>query len=177
MKIRNTITKFIRMTIAVAAMAVIGSIGMPGRAAGANAQTAPGDGSVRFVSKSIGFIPGQTLRFSVANLSAREEGIGSVHVQAYIYDSYGNLLSQTGPVEVPAERFSILDFKRDDLLVAGEARTRRLQVRGEIICRYSNSSEPISPDRLLVSLEGFNTAGGGDYFTGTVTVSDDGFGG
>ena len=49
---------------------------------------------------------------------------------AYIYDSNGNLLSRTDPAEVPAGQFRPLRFNRDDLPVAGEEGTGRLQVRG-----------------------------------------------
>jgi hypothetical protein len=165
---RNTITKLITITIAVAAIAVIGAH----RAAGQTHEVGHWQG---FAPTLAGFIPGQTLRLSMANLSTGEEGIGSVQVQAYIYDSYGNLLSQTVPVEVPTKQFHSFDFKRDDLPARGEAGTGRLQVRAEIVCRYSGSTEPISPDRLLVSLEVFDTGSGGNYFTGTVTVSGEGF--
>src|SRR5512144_1088944 len=117
MKIRNTITKLVTMTIAVEAIGVIGSIGMPGQPAGVKAQVALGDGSVRFISSPIGYVPGQTLRFRLVN-----------------------------PQAVLAGQFRSCDFNRDAISAGGEPGTGRLQLRAEISYRYADSPEPISPD-------------------------------
>jgi hypothetical protein len=179
MKGRNRITKFITMTIAVAAMAVIGSIGMPWHPAVANAQVALGDGSVRFISSSVGYVPGQTLRFNVVNSQAIRPDSARVVAHVKIFDGQGNVLAQSQDEAVPAGQFRSLDFNRDAIAAVGERGTGRLQVRAEIIVRYAGSPEPISRDSFLVSIEVFDTrsgvGSGGPYYTGSVTVSGDGF--
>jgi hypothetical protein len=124
----------------------------------------------------IGFIPGQRLSYTFFN--PNEEGSQSVRVQAYIYDATGRLLAQTNPVELmPGESYTS-HINRDDLLVAGEEKTGRLQVRAGIQVALMDGS--VRPVKLSVSMEVVeNRTGvtkGGPYFTGSVTVSDDGFG-
>jgi hypothetical protein len=82
------------------------------------------------VGHVLGFIPGQRVSYSFLN--PNEEGSKPVRVQAYIYDSYGNLLTRTDPVEVAAGHLHTFDLHRDDLRVAGEPGTGRLQVRAGI---------------------------------------------
>lgn len=123
----------------------------------------------------IGFIPGQSLRYTFFNPD--EEGSQPVRVQASIYDSYGNLLTQTDSVELRPGQSHTFDIKRDDLLVAGEEKTGRLQARGGIqVVSTDGSTRPV---KLHVSLEHVDRSGssssGGSYYTGTVSVSGDGF--
>ena len=87
----------------------------------------------------------------MANTRTQEEGGRPVRVQAYIYDSNGNLLSQTDPVQVPAGQFRTLRFNRDDLPVAGEEGTGRLQVRSGIQVALMDGS--VRPVKLAVSTE------------------------
>ena len=123
----------------------------------------------------IGFIPGQRLSYTFSN--PNEEGSQPVRVQAYIYDATGRLLTQTDPVELlPGESYTA-NINRDDLHVAGEEKTGRLQVRAGIQAVLMDGS--VRPFKLSVSMEVVeNRTGvtkGGPYFTGSVTVSDDGF--
>ena len=166
MKTRNTITKLIAITMAVAAMAVVGSI-----------WTTQAQGRL-YVATDVGiygFVPGETARFSVAYPSTTEEGTEPVRVQAYIYDSTGRLLSQTDPVELLPGQFRYFDINRDDLPLAGEEGTGRLQARGVIQVAFMDGS--VRNVKLPVSMEVMdNRTGatkGGPYFTGSVTVSDD----
>ena len=166
MKRRNTITKLIAITMAVAAMAVVGSI-----------WTTEAQGRL-YVATDVGiygFVHGETARFSVAYPSTTEEGSQPVQVQAYIYDSLGRLVSQTDPVEVRPGQFRTFDFNRDDLPLAGEEGTGRLQVRAGIQVALMDGS--VRHVKLPVSMEVMdNRTGatkGGPYFTGSVTVSDD----
>ena len=179
MKIRNTITKFCTLTIAVAALAVIGYIGAPGRASAAG-QTPLSDGSIRFFSNSVGLVPEQTLRFSAANLSPEEEGIGAVRAQVTLYDTLGNVLARSREVEVPACQFRTVDFKCEDLSAVGEPNTGRIQVRGVVQVAFSDGSVRHLPEQFPISVElmdartgGTVVNSGGDYYTGTVTVSGD----
>jgi hypothetical protein len=180
MKKRNTFTKLIGLTMALTVMVAIGSIWTPERA-GATSQTAAESNTEILIKvldgPPIGIVPDQTLRFCVANLSTTEEGNGPVRAQAYVYDSRGNLVSQSDPVEVPHGQFSNFDFTRDDLAAAGEPGTGRVQVRARFIYRGS-SSEQISPDNLLTSMEIFDnrtgrTTGYQTGYIGWIKISPD----
>ena len=178
MKIRNTITKFFTLTMAVAAMAVIGYIGAPAPASAAS-QAALGDGSVRLISSSIGLVPEQTLRFSTANLSMAAEGNTPVRAQVTLYDMLGNVLARSREVEVPSGQFRTFDFKREDLSAVGEPNTERIQVHGVIQVAFYDGSVRYVPERFPISMELMETRTGGTvgssgpYYTGYVTVSDD----
>ena len=142
MKTRSTITKLIAITMAVAAMAVIGS-----------SWTTEAQGRL-YVATDVGiygFVHGETARFSVAYPSTTEEGTEPVRVQAYIYDSLGRLVSQTDPVEVRPGQFRTFDFNRDDLPLAGEEGTGRLQLRGVIQVAFMDGS--VRHVKLPVSME------------------------
>ena len=95
----------------------------------------------------------------------------------YVYDSYGNLLRQTDPVVLRPGDLHVLDIDRDDLPAPGEERTGRLQVREGIQVALMDGS--VRPVKLSVSMEVVNnrtgSTSGGDYYTGTVSVSGDGF--
>ena len=123
----------------------------------------------------IGFNPGERLRYSF--LYPKEEGDQPVSVQAYVYDSVGNLLSQTDPVVLRPGDSQVFDIDHDDLRVSGEERTGRLQVRGGIQTALMDGS--VRPVKLSVSMEVVNnrsgSTSGGNYFTGTVSVSGDGY--
>ena len=121
----------------------------------------------------VSFGPGERLDYSFFN--PNEEGSRSVSVSSYSYDSAGNLLSQTDPVVLRPGDGHTFVVTRDDLHVAGEERTGRLLVRTEI--RVSSMDGSVLPIKLHVSMEHVNRIGvssGGNYFTGTITVSGDG---
>lgn len=124
----------------------------------------------------IGFINGERLRYSF--FYPKEEGDQPVQVQAYIYDSYGNVLTQTDPVVLRPGDSHAFDIYRDNLRVPGEERTGRLQVRSGIQTALMDGS--VRPVKLSVSMEVVNnrtgsSSSGGSYYTGTVSVSGDGF--
>ncbi len=123
----------------------------------------------------LGFTSGQRLRYTL--FYPKEEGSQPVRVQAYIYDSYGNLLTQTDPVEMRPDQSHTFDLNRDDLRVPGEEQTGRLQVRSGIQVILMDGS--VRPVKLSVSMEVVNNRTGssssGTYYTGSITVSDDGF--
>lgn len=178
MKTRHTITKVITLAIAVSALAVIGSSRAAGRTG--TREITVSDGSVKFITAPIGFIPGQTLRFSAGNLSTEEEGSQPVRVEASVYDSLGNLLSRTDPVPVPAGHVRAFDFKREDLLAVGEPNTARLQMRAVIKVSFSDGSVRHLPEQFPISMELMESRTGatvivskGEYFAGSITVSDD----
>jgi hypothetical protein len=123
----------------------------------------------------IGLIPGQSLRYTFYN--PNDPGSQPVRVRAYIYDATGRLLTQTDPVELRPGQAHTLEMKRDELRVAGEELMGRLQVRaGFQVASMDGSLRNVS---IPVWLELVDTATGatqgGEYYTGTVTVSSDGF--
>ncbi len=72
-------------------------------------------------------------------------------MQAYIYDSTGRLLTQTDPVELLPGQSYTSNINRDDLRVAGEEKTGRLQVRAGIQVVLMDGS--VRPFKLSVSME------------------------
>lgn len=129
----------------------------------------------RQMNAPIGFNPGERLRYSVFYPS--EAGDQPVSASTYVYDSTGRLLSQTDPVVLRPGDSHVFDINRDDLRVPGEVGTGRLQVRTGIQTVLLDGS--VRPVKLSVSVEVVNSTGasssGGTYYTGSVTVSDDGF--
>ena len=122
----------------------------------------------------MGFIPGQSLRYTFFNPNA--EGSQPVRVQAYGYDAAGRLLTQTDPVELkPGESFTSI-INRDDLLVEGEKGTGRVQMGTSIQFVLMDGSVRHLELPVWVELVDNRTGRtqGGDYFTGSVTVSGDG---
>jgi hypothetical protein len=124
----------------------------------------------------IGFNPGERLRYSF--FYPKEEGDQPVSVQPYVYDSYGNLLTQTDPVVMRPGDSHVFDIDRDQLRVPGEERTGRLQVRPSIKVALLDGAE--GPVNLSLTVEVVNnrsgsTSSAGTYYTGTVSVSGDGF--
>ena len=146
MRLRNTFSKLITMTIAVAALALIGSSWMPGGGRTA-AQHVKGFGGVT----QAGFVPGQTLRVSLFNPNPPERGSASVRAQVRLCDATGNVLARSPEVELPPGQFRSFDFNRADLPLVGEPNTGRLQVRGQIYYLFADGS--VSPDDFLASTE------------------------
>lgn len=162
MKTRITIMTLIIIAMAVAAMALTDSSWAAGRAGAADN---PDGGLQLEITRSLrgalyGFIPGQSLSFSVANTRTQEEGGGPVRVTAYIYDSTGNLLRQTDPVEVLPGQFRTLKVKREDLRVAGEPGTGRVQVQTDFQFQ-ADANQSFSREDLSVSMELVNNLTGG----------------
>jgi hypothetical protein len=124
----------------------------------------------------MGFIPGQSLRYTFFN--PNEEGSQPVRVSAYSYDATGRLLTQTHPIELqPGESYTSI-INRDDLLVEGEKGTGRVQMATGIQVLLMDGSVrnveiPLSVE-LVDNRTGRTQDGGYVYFTGSVTVSDDG---
>jgi hypothetical protein len=92
----------------------------------------------------------------------------------YVYDSYGNLLKHTDPVVLRPGDGHIVDINRDDLRMPGEG---RVQVRAGVQVALMDGS--VRTIKIHGSMELVNnqtgTTAGGDYYTCTVSVSDDGF--
>ena len=117
MKIRNTITKLITITMAVAAMAVIGSIWTT------QAQHVRVFDGVTFAA----VVPGQAIRLSVGN-TAESATNRFVYMYYTVSNPSGVPLYESGRIQVPPREFRFSDVSRRDLNTEGEPGTGRAQV-------------------------------------------------
>jgi hypothetical protein len=123
----------------------------------------------------IGFIPGESLSLSVFN--PPEEGGTPVRAQAYIYDGIGRLTARSAQVDLRPGQSYTFAFNHDDLPMAGEEGTGRKQVRALIQVFTDGSVRPFKiPVWVKIVNNRTGSTKGGPYFTGSVTVSGDGFG-
>jgi len=150
---------------------------------------AQGDGSTQIDSKyrliilaakrskqlhPISFFPGERLSYTFIN--PKEEGSQAARVTTYTYDGMGRLTSQTDPVQLQPGECYIVNIKREDLRVPGEELTGRLLV--STVIEVVSMDGSVRPVNLHVSMERVDRSGSsssGTYFTGSVTVSGDGF--
>ena len=120
----------------------------------------------------IGLLPGHGLRYTVLN-----EESEPVSVTSYTYDTLGNLTSQTAPVRLEPGECHTFDVNYDDLRVKGEEGSGRVQLSG--VVQFALMDGSVRPVKVHVWMEVVNNQTGstsqGDYFTGSVTVSGDGF--
>ena len=153
MKTRSRITKLIVITMAVAAIAVIGSSLVAGRAGAAGRQ----DVNDIYVYRSIiGIIPGQGIRVSVGNTA---ETPGSTVTWTYKVTNTGGVpLYDSEWKYVPVRRFTFSDVSRQDLNTEGEPRTRREEVMVTVTLRAPAGS---NPDDYIGSLELIDEGTGG----------------
>ena len=123
----------------------------------------------------MGLPPGE--RLSLTFYNPKEEGSKPARVTTYVYDSANRLISQTDPVVLLPGQFYTTNIDSDDLRGAVELGTGLPQVRVSTEMVSMDGSE--RPVELPFSIERVNTrtgsSSGGDYFTGTVSVSGDGF--
>ncbi len=122
----------------------------------------------------ISFYPGERLSYTFIN--PNEVGSQAARVSTYTYDGMGRLISQTDPVQLQPGECYIVNIKREDLRVPGEELTGRLPVSTVIqVVSMDGSTRPVN---LHVSMERVDRTGSsstGNYYTGSVTVSGDGF--
>ncbi|MEW6129665.1 MAG: hypothetical protein AB1757_21675 [Acidobacteriota bacterium] len=163
MKIRNPIRKHLLIAIAVIAMVVGGSTW---KAEAQNVRVFDG-------TTYVGIIPGQTLRFSIANQSASESNIQPVRAQVKLYDAQGAAIAGSREVEVSSGQFRTVDFIRENLPASGEPVTGRLQLRAVVYIQVDDQ-QAISGKQFPVTMEVIDTRTGGTYYTGYVKVSSDG---
>src|SRR5215510_11110044 len=117
MKTRNTITK-LTITMAVAALAAAGLLCAAGWLPPVEAQS--GDGSVKFVSyASIGIVPGEKVRLSVANNIAKLDP-GPITWTYKVTNTGSTPLYESERIQVPSGEFRSSDVSRRDLKTEGE---------------------------------------------------------
>jgi len=163
MKIRQTIIKLFTIGLAVAALAAVTYGWIPGR--GASGQGVMSDGSVRFISPSISFKPGQKIRLNVYSPRNGNLQIATFYWGATILDANGNILARSEPVSLSSGKFRSVEFLRDDLLVEGEPGTGRLQVGCDF--QFQADAQPVlnSAVPFLISVEVIDTRTGGTKLT------------
>ena len=152
MKTRSRITKLITITMAVAALAVIGSSLAAGRAGAAGRS----DINDIYVFRSlVGIIPEQSLRISVGNTA---ETPGSTVTWTYKVTNTGNVpLYESEWIRVPPREFRFSGVSRRDLNTEGEPGTLRAQVMVTVTLRVPAGS---NPKDYIGSLEVINEATG-----------------
>lgn len=120
----------------------------------------------------IGLLPEHKLRYTVLN-----EESEPVIMTGYTYDTLGSLASQTVPVRLEPGESRTLDVNYDDLPMKGDEGSGRKQLSGVVQFALMDSS--VRPVKVHVWKEVVNnrtgSTTGGEYFTGSVTVSGDGF--
>jgi hypothetical protein len=128
------------------------------------------------VTPPVALLPGQSLHFTILN--PKEDGGEPVSVTTYTYDSIGRLTSQSAPVKLEPGECHTFVVNYGDLRTTGEERTGRVQVSAGIqvvMADGSVRSLNLPAWMEVVNNQTGSTSGGGDYFTGTVSVSGDGF--
>jgi hypothetical protein len=137
MKTRNTITKLISKTMAVAALAA-GLLCGAGWLQPVEAQT--GDGSVRFVSyAAVGIVPGEGVRVSVGN-TALNSSAGWFRYS--LTDPGGVPLYESEWIQVTPSEFRVSDVSRRDLNTEGESGTGRAEVVVKVTIEAPAGSNP-----------------------------------
>jgi hypothetical protein len=75
--------------------------------------------------------PGQTVRVTQANLipsQGQEQHPVEIFARVRLCDTHGAVIAESAEVRIPKEKFHSFNFNRDDLHVAGEPGTGRLQM-------------------------------------------------
>jgi YD repeat-containing protein len=143
--------------------------------------TIPGDSKYRLLflapksSKQldapISLLPEHRVRYTVLN-----EETEPVTATGYTYDSLGTLTSQTAPVRLGPGETHTFDVNYDDLRVKVEDGSGRKQMSG--VVQFALMDGSVRPVKVHIWREVVNdrtgSSAGGEYFTGTVSVSGDG---
>ena len=120
----------------------------------------------------IGLLPEHRLRYTVLN-----EESEPVTVTGYTYDKLGRLASQTAPVRLEPGESRTFDVNYDDLPVKGDEGSGRKQLSG--VVQFALLDGSVRPVKVHIWREVVNnrtgSTTGGNYYTGSVTVSGDGF--
>jgi hypothetical protein len=112
---------------------------------------------VRHEFPSVGIVPGQTLRITVASLRTAEEQPPPINdrVRLFLLDAQGRRIADSGARELPAVQMEWFSVDRDRL-PAGEPGTGRLQVRAVVVAW---NPEGLPPSPVRPSVEVLNAAG------------------
>jgi hypothetical protein len=117
---------------------------------------------------TVGFVPGQTLRLTVAHVSTdveQNQTPPNVRVGVWLLDSSGRVIAQSAEVQIPRNEFSSFDFSRAAINVPGEPGTGRLQVTARLMMNvaepYHFTDDPRATALLVPSMELIDNSTGG----------------
>lgn len=136
---RNMITKL----ITTAALAVLVGTGSTSTAEAQHVRLFDG---VTFAA----VVPGQTLRFTVMNLTTQAQGGHAIRARVLLYDENGNVIARSQDVEVSPGEFRAIDFKHEDLSADGDSATGRIEMRGSIVVLLGDGSARMTPPEVSV---------------------------
>ena len=107
-----------------------------------------------FSSLPGGMVRDETLSFTVFNPSEIR-----IEVRVKLYDEHGNVIAESSENEIRPDEFHSFAFNRNDILLAGEPGTGRLQVRATLAFRVFNVRN--LPTAVPISTEHINNLTGG----------------
>jgi len=97
---------------------------------------------------SVGLAPGQILRVTLFSPNGTP-----VRAQAYAHSGGANILLGDGSVRFLTEgAFQSFDFRRSDILLAGEEGTGRIQLRGSIRLTFSEAINPVVASMEIIEV-------------------------
>src|SRR5215470_12738226 len=98
---------------------------------------------------SVGLAPGQILRLTLFNPNGTP-----VRAQAYAHSGGANILLGDGSVRFITEGgFQSFDFRRSDILLAGEVGTGRIQLRGSVRLTFSEATNPFVASMEIIEVK------------------------
>ncbi len=107
----------------------------------------------------MGLARGEMLRFTAFNPGSTGERGESIRMQMKLYDAQGEVIAASAEVMIPPGQFRFVDFKRDDLPIAGDPGTGLLQVRTQPLWGLRSRSRI----DVATSLEVVNSTTGGSF--------------
>jgi hypothetical protein len=107
----------------------------------------------------IGLARGDMLRFSAFNPELRGERSEPIRMQMKLFDAQGDVIAASAELVIPPGEFRFVDFRRDDLPIAGDPGTGLLQVRTQPLWGVRANYRT----RVSTSLETTNTTTGGSH--------------
>jgi hypothetical protein len=111
----------------------------------------------------LGLARGEELRYTAFNPGSAEGGGEPIGMKMKLYDATGNVIAESAQVVIPPREFRSVDFKRDDLALAGEPRTGLLQVRTTPVFFLRNANA-VSVTTSLELTAGGKQAGAYKFF-------------
>lgn len=127
--------------------------------------------SLRYRFASVGIVPGQSLRVTVANLSEPPDPDAPPNPaidpcwKVLLVDADGKTVADSGDIELPPGRTRTFTIERRKLARAGESRTGRLQVRAIVVLENDNPlGDPPEPVDVRTTVEVLNSATGHTMF-------------